>query len=221
MADIAFDFMKDWQQKDYPCHGWAVNSQGIKLLWLPLIHLIQETEKVRGRNTISDRLTLVQIKEIRCFHNAVEKLFVALRELHRTTTFLVSCAGFDNPKNDTEGIVLTIPLYVDLVYMYLRRLADHFTRAIRFSVFKHFDSAPREFKKLRKMDVKTLNSLQPLVDVNHFIKAVRDNDSWFDIFKCGRTDKGITRFPRTSPNNYIRPIFKIRRRTLEDRSLSS
>lgn len=191
MAKITFDFEKEDQENAYPSHGWAVNSQGIKLLWLPLLHLVEEAGKIREREGIEKKLTLAHIKEVRCFHDLVEKLFITLRELHRTTVFMASCGGFDNPKNDTEGIGQTIPLYVDLTYMYLRRLADHFTRAIRFSVFEHFDSAPREFKRLRKMNSTSLSSLNPLVDIDHFISAIQDNDNWFDILRSDGTRKGL------------------------------
>jgi len=188
MAKIIFDFDKQEQENIYPSHGWAMNSQGIKLLWLPLLHLVEDAGKIRGRCGIDNKLTLVHIKEIRCFHDLIEKLFLTLRELHRSTAFVASCGGFDNPKNDTEGVQQTIPLYVDLAYIYLRRLADHFTRAIRFSVFEHFDSAPREFKKLRKMDSTSLN---PLVDIDTFIGSIHDNDAWFDTLRSEGTRKGL------------------------------
>ncbi len=191
MAKIAFDFEKKDQDNSYPSHGWAINSQGIKLLWLPLLHLVEEAGEIRGRHGIEKKLTLVHIKEIRCFHDHVEKLYLALRELHRSTVFVASCGGFDSPKNDTEGVNQTIPLYVDLTYIYLRRLADHFTRAIRFSVFEHFESAPREFKKLRKMDSSSLKALKPLVDIDNFISAIQDNDGWFDILRSEGTKKGL------------------------------
>lgn len=123
MANITFDFGRKEQEKGYPSHGWAVNSQNIKLLWLPLLRLIEDAGKIREQKGIENKLTLAHTKEIRSFHDLVEKLFLSLRELHRTTSFVVSCGGFANPKNDTEGVGQTIPLYVDLVYMYLRRLS--------------------------------------------------------------------------------------------------
>jgi len=191
MARIVFDFEKKDQDNSYPSHGWAINSQGIKLLWLPLLHLVTEADEIRGRHGIEKKLTLVHIEEITCFHDHVKKLHVALRELHRSIVLVASCGGFDNPKNDTDGVGQTIPLYVDLTYIYLRRLADHFTRAIRFSVFEHFESAPREFKKLRKMNSSSLKALKPLVDIDSFISAIQGNDDWFDTLRSEGTKKGL------------------------------
>ncbi|MBL4781926.1 MAG: hypothetical protein JKX92_06750 [Porticoccaceae bacterium] len=191
MARIVFDFEKKDQDDSYPSHGWAINSQGIKLLWLPLLHLVKEAGEIRGRHGIEKKLTRVHIEEITCFPDHVKKLHLALRELHRSIVLVASCGGFDNPKNDTEGVGQTIPLYVDLIYIYLRRLADHFTRAIRFSVFEHFESAPREFKKLRKMNSSSLKALKPLVDIDNFISAIQDNDDWFDILRSEGTKKGL------------------------------
>jgi hypothetical protein len=191
MARIVFDFEKKDQDNSYPSHGWAINSQGIKLLWLPLLRLVTEAGEIRGRHGIEKKLTPLHIEEITCFLDHAKKPHLALRELHRSIVFVANCGGFANPKNDTDGVGKTISLYVDLIYIYLRRLADHFTRAIRFSIFEHFESAPREFKKLRKMNASSLKALKPLVDIDSFISAIQDNDDWFDTLRSEGTKKGL------------------------------
>lgn len=40
MAKLEYDFADPEQAKRFPAHGWATNSQGVKILWCPLPRLI-------------------------------------------------------------------------------------------------------------------------------------------------------------------------------------
>ena len=48
---IALDFADPAQAARVPRHGWAKNSQGVKLLWLPVLRLVHEAHEIRKAQT--------------------------------------------------------------------------------------------------------------------------------------------------------------------------
>ena len=75
-----------------------------------------------------------------------------------------------------------IPLYLDLALVYARRLADHFARASRYVLFKHPDSAPREYKSLRRVIAEPikLQRLEPIYDAMFLRDAFERHSGWLD-----------------------------------------
>lgn len=200
MGSTTFDFAIDDVNTCYPEHGWTLNSQGNKLLWLPILRLVNNTNQIRKLYGCEKQITHSQWNEIRAFHALVEKLFITLRELHRATTHVENCGGIAGTKLINLNMHETITLYVDLVYVYLRRFADHFTRTIRHAVFQHYAQAPREMKNLLKKEPEELDKLKPFIDIEQFLHAVKLNTSWFRFLRSDSVTKGIRDTLEHHPN---------------------
>jgi hypothetical protein len=91
-----------------------------------------------------------------------------------------------------------VPLYLDLSVVYARRLADHFARASRYVLFKHPDSAPREYKNLRRViaEPTKLQRLEPICDAMLLREAFERHSGWLDKLRdsmdaSGELRKGI------------------------------
>ena len=164
---IAIDFADPSRSGRVPRHGWAKNSQGVKLLWLPILRLVHEAHDIRKANGPPEELSQGQWSESRAFAQTTARFALTLRELAKGIR-LGSDPCFDQRDDEKWTISLEasslIPLYVDLAFVYARRLADHFARASRYVLFKHPGSAPREYKNLRRViaDQARLQRLEPL-----------------------------------------------------------
>ncbi|MBD1879779.1 hypothetical protein [Coleofasciculus sp. FACHB-T130] len=198
---IAFDFADPDQATKFPSHGWARNSQGVKVLWLPVLRLVHQAPIIRKANGVSDDLSPGQWSEIRAFVEAIRRLVLILRELHKCVR-IGSALGFDEQDqekwNASQEASLLIPLFVDQAFVYTRRIADHFARASRYALFKNPGSAPREYKKLRLFvaDKAKLQRLSPICDLDCLQGAFANHSGWLDklrdsIDESGGTQKGI------------------------------
>lgn len=198
---IALDFADPSRAGRVPWHGWAKNSQGVKLLWLPVLRLVHEAHDLRKAKGLPEELTPGQWSEIRAFDQTTRHFALALRELAKCIR-LGSDPCFD--QRDGEKWTISheasslIPLHVDLAFVYVRRLADHFANASRYVLFKHFDSAPRKYKKLRLViaDRPKLQRLEPLCDANVLREAFERHSGWLDKLRDsmdenGESQKGI------------------------------
>lgn len=183
MAKLAIDFGDAALVERYPGHGWARNSQGIKLLWLPVVRAISGIAYPGAESHPLYRdLPLGQVLEIRAFDVTLSKLALTFRELSSALEHGVeppihasSTAEF----NEKQEALLVVPLFVDLAFVYLRRLADDFARASRFVLFRHIDNAPREFKTLRKW-VRDDRLEDLLVNSEDMKRAFASHSGWFD-----------------------------------------
>ena len=198
MATLVTDFGDVALVERYPRHGWSRNSQGAKLLWLPVVRAISGIAYPGAEShPFSRNLTLGQVFEIRAFDVTLSKLALTLRELSgafercaEPPMYTSSTAAF----NERMEAISVIPLFVDLAFIYLKRLADDFARASRFVLFRDIDSAPREFKILRKwVDDDRLEGL--LVDSENIRNAFADHSGWFDLLNerspTGKAKRGI------------------------------
>lgn len=190
MVSIELDFANVKQLKKFPRHGWAINSQGHKLLWFPIVRHIFNATK------INPNMSGGQFYELLAFEHSLQKLTLSLRELHKSkriavleggivdTTGLADASDVDKFNKAIEASQL-VPLYVDLAYVYLRRLADLLVTASRYVLFENYQSAPRKFKKLRELlsDNKKVEKLKPICDVTLLEQAVKEHSSWFDIIR--------------------------------------
>ncbi len=208
---IALDFADPDQATKFPSHGWARNSQGTKLLWLPVLRLVHKAPIIRKANGVSDNLSPGQWSEIMAFAEAIRRLVLVLRELHKCVR-IGSDPGFDEQDQEKWNAIceasLLIPLFVDQAFVYARRIADHFARASRYVLFKNPGSAPREYKKLRLVvaDQAKLQRLSPICDLDCLQAAFANHSGWLDklrdsIDESGRTQKGIRDIMEHRPTN--------------------
>lgn len=150
---------------------------------------------------ISAPLPPVAWVEIRAFTTSVERLAVNLREL---ACRVRETEGHEPMTNDVvlfnqhQNAIDLIPLHLELAFSQARRLGDQFTRAVRHVLFEHVNSAPREYKKLRKLLERGAgaDALGPLVDIALLRHALCQHSGWMDSLRehtlpDGRVEKGI------------------------------
>jgi hypothetical protein len=75
-----------------------------------------------------------------------------------------------------------VPIYVELAFIYLRRIADLLVVACRPLLFEHWQSAPRAFKEW-VADVDHLESYKPLYDFALLRQAVVSHSAWFHALR--------------------------------------
>src|SRR5262249_48048078 len=129
MARLEYDSADQNVAKLFPTHGWAANSQGAKILWLPLNRLLAWPHQTLRKGGSSQPLHPGAVLAVSPFAHTLRKLQTTLRELHRLIR--VSCdhpyiLDEDNPEARTADLQATemIPLLIDLAFTYLRRLPD-------------------------------------------------------------------------------------------------
>lgn len=192
---IALDFSNPIREVHVPQHGWAKNSQGVKLLWLPVLRLVHEAVNIREANGLPKELSRNQWSEIRAFDQMVRHFALTLRELAKCIR-LGSDPCFDQGDaeqwNKSHEASSLIPVFVELAFVYVRRLADHFAKASRYVLFKHPESAPREYKNLRPViaDPVKLQRLEPICDVALLRVAFERHSGWLDKLRNSTDENG-------------------------------
>jgi hypothetical protein len=56
VSTIHLDFKDMSLANSFPQHGWALNSKGRKLLWLPIMNVMVNVEEVRQKRGIAELL---------------------------------------------------------------------------------------------------------------------------------------------------------------------
>jgi hypothetical protein len=162
---------------------------------------VHEAHDIRKANGPPEELSQGQWSESRAFAQTTARFALTLRELAKGIR-LGSDPCFDQRDDEKWTISLEasslIPLYVDLAFVYARRLADHFARASRYVLFKHPGSAPREYKNLRRViaDQARLQRLEPLCNTSVLREAFERHSGWLDKLRDstdgnGKVQKGI------------------------------
>ncbi len=187
-------FRDEKQREQFPRHGWAMDSDGIRLIRLPIMRLLANPNKIRCELGLSNITNILPEDTISLF-NTLDNLSVILRELGltiRNITSLDLMYGDNDSKNRQCYLTDLIKVYIDTGLMYLRRLADNFCSSLRFILFKNFNSAPREFKTLiHKAINDELAQADILCDINKFRKVLKENTNWFrDIRGMDRSGQG-------------------------------
>lgn len=179
MVRLKEDFAGQEQAKQFPTHGWAINSQGAKILWCPLKRLIDTTLRTkRDSGTLPSSAYLNALP----FLETLQKLAITLRELHQTVR--VSCDYPCFPRNpealtvDLRSMEI-VPLYVDLAFTYLRRIPDLLTVACRPLLFDDWESVPRTFKDWIS-DPDSLATHKPSCNFDVLRKTLKDHSAWFN-----------------------------------------
>ena len=186
MDNLQADLLNPGKHERFPAHGWARNSNGVKLLFLPIVRLtaaqhIHPDLLPEGQMYPSKRLTTHQIYESMAFRDNVVKLVRTLRELHHHTAQVC----FPDPTERTSDEIkesrdstTMASLFTDLAFTYLRRIADQFTRAIAPVLFEHVGSAPQKFKNLRKYE--DFGRLEPNCNISKLRCVLESHTDWFD-----------------------------------------
>src|SRR5687767_3259460 len=118
MPLLEFDVGDPKQAARFPRHGWATNSQGLKLLWMPILTLFRNVGDVRRHSGATLQVPERQTEQAHYFWETLDKLCVTLSELHKwmhTTQNIGIDAEGDLWQADREASKL-IPLYIDLGY---------------------------------------------------------------------------------------------------------
>jgi hypothetical protein len=175
----------------YPRHGWARNSQGFRLLWLPILWPIRFPENVRKKKGIS-QLPGFSIFRATGLYDVIRQLLVTLREIKSLERAIVS-----ESLTDSEGMQRTfrerelLPIYVEAALSYLRRFADRFAIGAGPLLFGNYKSVSSKFRELRK-DIRNPTKMakaQPLCDLNLLRAAFDHHSGWFDILATERDSK--------------------------------
>jgi len=184
MADLLFDFAEPIKASLFPQHGWATNSQGIKILWCPLQRLLSSPQQIleaKGRST----RTHPGITHSLPFLQTLSRLAIALRELHKIVRLSCNHDANDPSSESANAFHQTnemAPLYIELAFVYLRRLPDLLVTACSPLLFEHVQSVPQKYKDwiVRISDFK---SLSPLCDLNVLSKAIVNHSGWFNALR--------------------------------------
>jgi hypothetical protein len=84
MPILSFDFESVQKTSGYPKHGWARNSQQLKLLWFPILSLVRATNSLRQSKGVT-KLPLDKARPWMPFYDAVRNLIFILREISSLT----------------------------------------------------------------------------------------------------------------------------------------
>jgi hypothetical protein len=184
MKQLLFDFYDQNQAKLFPEHGWAINSQGVKILWLPLLGLFEFLRK-----TLQEKGRLRQshpgiVHNSLAYLATLQNLAITLRELHRMTRLSNRDPGNLDPVRLTADhrAYEMAPLYIDLAFSYLRRTPDLLAMACRPLLFEHWQLVPQRFKDWIA-NLSHLESRKPLCDFTILSEAVSNHTEWFNVLR--------------------------------------
>jgi hypothetical protein len=184
MAHLLFDFSDPKQAKLFPQHGWAINSQGAKILWLPLLRLFKFLRKTLEEKGRSGQSHPGIVHDSLAFLATLQNLAITLRELHRITRLSCNLPGNLDPVTLTADhrAYEMAPLYIDLAFSYLRRTPDLLVMACRPLLFEHWQSVPQKFKDWIA-NLSQLESHKPLCDFTILSEAVSNHTEWFNAVR--------------------------------------
>ena len=180
MAELKIDISDENIKNCFPQHGWALNSQGVKLLWLPILNLITHTNVIRTKSacekTKYDQYNSVILRQL------IGRLIYSNREL---SFWLKECENYDFHEKDNKKMTHwmhaseMIPLFADLSIVYLRRIMDRFAEAISPVLFRNYRSAPKKLHKLiEKAKKHDLQDLDLICDEQKLLEALENHTNW-------------------------------------------
>jgi hypothetical protein len=145
------------------------------LLWLPLRRVLQNTNEIRRAWDLPP-VTAGQFASVRRFGDTCEKLVRTLQKLAEAKR---ACFGQWESADDElrrRGLEAgkELPLWVDLSYVYVRRIVDDFARAAKYVLFRKWGSAPEKFEALRSHleDPRKLEKLEPVCEIGTITDAL-------------------------------------------------
>jgi hypothetical protein len=191
---IEFDIADAATASNYPRHGWAENGDGVRLLWLPTMHVFRRVDDVRKAKGLTTSLSAADSHAVAAFYYCLHNLVVALREMaqlmREDDAFTIDSDQKLAKRYKTDELCR---LYLDTVFVQLRRLADRFAAASRVVLFAKHGSVSTQFKKLRDnvLDTDFLKRMEPTVDVIALQGAFREHTHWFNELRNNRDREGI------------------------------
>ncbi len=187
MATVSFDFENPDTAKKYPRHGWALNSQGARLLWFPIRGLMWDSNIIREAKN-APVLAGFDRQRVLAFNQTISNLAVTLREIGKLTR-----EGLPSPfeTQDTEQHERwtraneLLPVHVEGAILILRRLADLLVNAIGPVLFERPGAVTPKFKDLHKAlwDEKEISKLRLICDPKTLRDAFIRHSSWFDTLR--------------------------------------
>jgi len=191
---VLHDFADVEQAGRFPRHGWAENSQGIKLLWIPILRLLGSVHRIRderGVSSLEARYSLYMAP----FTKTTRKLATTLRELHELVRKSPGPFSLHQTSEDWRQFKREhdmLPLYIDFAFVYLRTLADQLAIASRPVLFANHKSVPTTFKTLRDFvnDEERVELAVPICDPHLLASALANHSSWFDSLRQTVPEKG-------------------------------
>lgn len=192
MPPVLYDFADPSQERMFPAHGWANNTQGVKILWLPIIRLLNNAQQIRKSSRIQKPITYADSLSGQAFAETLVRLLRSLSEAQYFRRHMISSsrlAEAQEPLPDSIRAWEMLPLFTDISYVYLRRLADQIARAGQLVLFRKPNQKPTNFGKLRKLilSAKTQDE-NLLVDRERLIHTFEKHTGWFDTL--ARTENG-------------------------------
>jgi hypothetical protein len=156
---------------------------------------MHEAHNIRKSKGMPKELSPGQWSELWAFDKTVRHFALALRELAkciRVGSDPCIDQGDNEKFNSSHEARSLIPLYIDLAFVYARRLADHFARAGRYVLFKFPGSAPKEYKNLRLViaDRANLLRLEPICDADILQRAFERHSGWLDNLRDSTAESG-------------------------------
>ena len=180
------------------------------MLWLPIKRLLQYTQEIRREKGVEKYKVPGLSPDSRAFLDTVSKLATTLRELHnierraREVPLIldtpVGLRGYQPSPSDKESLEFgqevfeMTPLFLDLAFVYLRRLAYFLTATSRPVLFEKYGEAPQHYKELveRVNDRDKVNALKPICNPDLLQQALNDHSSWFaSLTAREQTGKGL------------------------------
>lgn len=166
------------QAAHFPAHGWALEWSGRRSLYLPILSVFEEVSTIRRRRGVSDPLDLAECdRATRSFANTFWKLVVTLRELEALARGVGRWAD-DDDLGQTRAVFEHAPLFVDLAFVYLRRLADRFAQAIDPVLFRDRSSPRSKFRALSEYAMSAEES-DLLVNRERLLEVLSES-SWLE-----------------------------------------
>jgi hypothetical protein len=83
MGKLALDFAAPEKAEQYPAHGWAVNSQGVPILWLPIRRVLMNVNKIRKAKGLTSFVQGNSFENICVCIDTLAKLTKSCQELSR------------------------------------------------------------------------------------------------------------------------------------------
>jgi hypothetical protein len=171
----------------FPSHGWAVDVEGERRLFFPILTVFAGAAAIRARAGMDRDVGITYRRAARSFTTTLWKLAVVLRDLEGLaragwargdhTEFVAAREAFDRA-----------PLLIEWAFGYLRRLADRFALAAAPALFRHLNSTPSDFPGLLDHAGKRFSDLGPLVNGEELQRLLIDNSGWVERLR--RTGTG-------------------------------
>ncbi len=121
-GNILYDFRNLQTMASFPEHGWAVNSQGIKLLHLPIVDLLDK-QGLLFPNIFSS-LPLGTNHAAQGFVDTIRRLTISLRELHAVITNSCDHEAVGSLTILDDRAFELVPVFTEASISYLRRPPD-------------------------------------------------------------------------------------------------